>query len=150
MAANLYLSGLTVSTGTLSPTFANTTFAYTVAVSSATTSITVTPTQSVGGSTIKVNGTTVTSGNASGAIALAVGSSTITIVVTKAGNTTETYVITVDRISYAGSPFTFNAGTPITTASSTEMGNNPISYSGTLPPGLTLNTSTGDITGRPL
>ena len=68
MAANLYLSGLTVSTGTLSPTFANTTFAYTVAVSSATTSIAVTPTQSVGGSTIKVNGTTVASGNSSGAI----------------------------------------------------------------------------------
>src|SRR5690606_34014361 len=48
--------------------------------------------------TITVNGTAVTSGNASGAIALNVGSNTITTVVTaQDGTTTKTYTVTVNR-----------------------------------------------------
>ncbi|MBB3054941.1 putative Ig domain-containing protein [Mucilaginibacter gotjawali] len=236
VAANANLNSLAVSAGTLSPVFASGTYAYSISESSSTASITFTPVQTIGGSTIKINGTTVASGATSGAIALSAGTNTITIVVTSFGNTTETYTITVTRqnisysgspftyytgltitsltptatgaptygvspalpaglaisattgvisgtptatasvatytitatysgaitatttlsitvlastISYTGSPFTYRAGTPISTLTSTEVGGNPAAYSGTLPAGLTLNTSTGDITGTP-
>ncbi len=77
-----------------------TTTTYTTSVSNATTSVTVTPTAQDANATIKVNGTTVTSGTASGSIALAVGNNTITTVVTaQDGTTTHTYSITVTRAS---------------------------------------------------
>jgi len=70
-----------------------------------------------------------------------------------AGNGTTTIKITVaaSTISYAGTPFTYYQGIAISTASSTEVGGNPTSYaiSPGLPAGLSINTSTGDITGTP-
>jgi Putative Ig domain/Secretion system C-terminal sorting domain len=150
MAANATLNGLTINAGTLTPGFTFNNFAYAVQVSDVTTTIKVTPTQTLVGSTIKVNGTVVASGALSGAIALVPGTNTITIVVTKAGNTTETYtiVVTKEDISY-GTPLTYYTGTPITTLVSTETGDNPTSYSAVLPAGLTINLVTGDITGTP-
>jgi len=149
MAANDYLSNLTISTGSLSPGFLNTTLSYTASESSSTASITVTPTASIAGSTITVNGTGVASGSASGALALSAGSNTITIIVSKAGNTTETYTITVTRqnISYTGSPFTYYAGTAITALNPTATGA-PTGYSSspTLPTGLSI-TAAGVISG---
>jgi len=92
------LSNLTLSSGTLSPTFAAATISYTASVSNATSSVTVTPTLTDATATIKVNGTTVASGTASGAISLSVGSNTITTVVTaQDGTTTKTYTVTVTR-----------------------------------------------------
>ena len=92
------LSALTISSGTLSPTFASATTSYTASVSNATSSITVTPTRNQANATITVNGTAVTSGSASGAISLNVGSNTITTVVTaQDGTTTKTYTTTVTR-----------------------------------------------------
>jgi len=77
-----------------------TTTTYTTSVSNATASVTVTPTAQDANATIKVNGTTVTSGTASGSIALAVGNNTITTVVTaQDGTTTHTYSIAVTRAS---------------------------------------------------
>jgi hypothetical protein len=82
----------------------STTLNYSDAVSNATASITVTPTTSDANATVQVNGTAVTSGNASGAIALVVGANPITIVVTaQDGTTTQTYTINVDRASPAQS-----------------------------------------------
>jgi hypothetical protein len=96
--ANADLSALAVSVGTLSPTFAAATIAYTASVSNETTSIMVTPTRSDANATITVNGTAVTSGNTSGAINLTVGANTITTIVTaQSGTTTNTYTITVTR-----------------------------------------------------
>ena len=88
------LDGLTVSAGTLTPTFDAGTKAYNVTVPNATDSITVTPTATSG--TITVNGTTVPSGTASSPISLNVGRNTIHVVVTEGGETT-TYTITVNR-----------------------------------------------------
>ena len=88
------LDGLTVSAGTLTPTFDAGTTAYTVTVPNTTDSITVTPTATSG--TITVNGTTVSSGTASSPISLNVGSNTIHVMVTEGGETT-TYTITVNR-----------------------------------------------------
>ncbi len=94
------LSGLTLSSGSLTPTFAAATTSYTASVTNATTSITVRPTVTDSTATIKVNGTTVTSGVASGAFSLSVGTNTITTVVTaQDGITTTTYIVTVTRIS---------------------------------------------------
>ena len=152
MAANASLNTLTISAGTLSPTFASGTTSYTVIESSTTSSVTFTPTQTLSGSTIKINGVTVASGSTSGAIALSSGDNIITIVVTKNFNTTVTYTITVTRenISYTGSPFTYTVGTAISALTPTVTGS-PTGYSVSpaLPSGLALSTSTGVISGTP-
>lgn len=97
-APNVNLSSLSVSEGTLSPTFSSATTSYTATVPYSVTSLRVTPTLAEAGPTIKVNGTTVASGSQSGAISLNVGSNTITTIVTAAnGVTTKTYTTTVTR-----------------------------------------------------
>jgi len=97
---NANLSALTISSGTLSPSFASSTISYTDAVSSGTTSVTVTPTAADPLATITVNGSPVVSGNPSSAISLSVGANAITVVVTAIDTiTTKTYTITVTRAS---------------------------------------------------
>ena len=92
------LSDLTLSAGTLSPTFASATTSYTAAVANSIISITVTPTAADANATITVNGTPVTSGSPSAAISLDVGENTITIIVTaQDGTTIKTYTVTVTR-----------------------------------------------------
>ena len=91
------LSMLTLSAGTLSPTFASSTTSYTATVSNDTSTVTVTPTRSQANATITVNGTTVSSGSASGSISLNVGANTITVIGTAQDGTTTTYTITVTR-----------------------------------------------------
>jgi hypothetical protein len=92
------LSGLSLSTGALSPAFVAATTSYTASVPLSTTSITVTPTATDATATIKVNGTTVASGAASGSLTLAVGANTITTVVTAQNKiTSKTYRVTVTR-----------------------------------------------------
>lgn len=92
------LSNLALNAGTLTPGFAATTTAYTVAVGNAVTSITITPTANEPNATIKVNGVTVASGSASAAMPLVVGPNVITAVVTaQDGTSTKTYTTTVTR-----------------------------------------------------
>ncbi len=92
------LNALTLSAGTLSPAFASGTTSYTASVTNATSSITVTPTQTDVGSTIRVNGTVVTSGTPSGSITLSVGTNPITVAVTaQDGKTVQIYTVTVTR-----------------------------------------------------
>jgi hypothetical protein len=100
VANDATLSGLTLSTGALTPAFAPGTIGYTASVSNTTTSVTVTPTVADGTATVKVNGATVPSGTASGAISLVVGANPITILVTAQDfTTTKTYTLTVTRAS---------------------------------------------------
>ena len=97
-SADATLSNLAVSVGTLKPVFDAATTAYTLQVGNATTSVTVTPTTTDAGATVKVNGVAVTSGSASGPITLVVGANTITTVITaQNGATTKNYKITVNR-----------------------------------------------------
>ena len=90
------ISGRTVP---LKPSFQSDTTVYSelvVYIPTTTTFSTVTPTAADPTATIKVNGTTVASGNASGAIALVVGANTITTIVTAQDRvTTKTYTIPV-------------------------------------------------------
>ncbi len=97
LSSNADLSGLTLSDGTLSPVFSAGTTAYTASVGNSVSSVTVTPTVSDSSATVKVNGTTVASGTASGAISLNVNSNTITVLVTAQDGTPKTYTVTVTR-----------------------------------------------------
>jgi hypothetical protein len=98
-STNADLSNLVLSSGTLSPVFSSDTTAYLATVANSVTSLTVTPTAAEAQATIQVNGSTVASGNASGAIDLDIGNNTITTQVTaQDGTTTRTYTITVTRV----------------------------------------------------
>lgn len=98
LSTDANLSGLTLSTGTLSPTFSSAVTSYTATVPNVTTSIRVTPTVSEAHATVKVNGITTTSASASSPIDLAVGQNSIPVVVTaEDGTTTKTYTVNVTR-----------------------------------------------------
>ncbi|PWU31013.1 IPT/TIG domain/outer membrane autotransporter barrel domain-containing protein [Pseudomonas sp. RW407] len=102
VVADASLAGLSLSVGTLSPTFATATTTYTAAVSNSASAVVVRPTARASDSTITVNGAAVASGSDSSAISLAVGANTITVGVTAAdGQTTKTYSITVTRTEAA-------------------------------------------------
>jgi sugar lactone lactonase YvrE len=101
MSTNADLGGLTLSSGTLSPTFASATTSYTASVANATASITVTPTLAQPDATIsvRIKGGTyapVTSGSSSGELPLAIGSNTIEVRVTaQDGVTYKIYTVTL-------------------------------------------------------
>jgi len=95
VSSNANLSNLALSSGTLSPTFNSNTVSYAATVSNVA-SIQVTPTVAQSNSTVKVNGTNVTSGTASGAIRLQTGMNVITNLVTaQDGTSTKTYTVSV-------------------------------------------------------
>ncbi len=104
---NAYLSGLSLSDGTLNPAFSLTTTSYTASVLNETDSITVTPVKMGTNATIeaRVNGggfTEVESGSPSASLALNVGANTVEVRVTAAdGVTTKTYAVTVTRMTPA-------------------------------------------------
>jgi gliding motility-associated-like protein len=92
------LSNLITSSGTLDPVFESLTTAYTAYVPNATASIKLTPAATAGDASIKINGTTVSSGTASASLPLNVGNNVITTVVSASdGITTKTYTLTVVR-----------------------------------------------------
>jgi lysophospholipase L1-like esterase len=115
------LSGLTISSGALTPTFASSTTSYTDSVSYNIAGMTFTPTVNQYGATVTVKGIAVTSGSASGTIPLNVGSNTITVATTaQDGITQDTYTITVIRASDTTPP-TNIAISSITPDSSTQL-----------------------------
>jgi gliding motility-associated-like protein len=112
-SSNAALSKLGPSIGGLTPAFSATTTSYTLSTGKATVSMKLTPVSSDANATIKVNGTTVTSGTVFGPIALAPGPNTITTVVTaQDGTTTKTYTLTVTRAPNGVN--SYNAGISVT------------------------------------
>ena len=111
------LNDLSLSTGSLAPTFDCDTISYTAMVDNATTSIIVTPTINCGGATVTVNGVSVASGSASAAISLDLGENTITTIVSADyETTTKTYTVIVNRAlavgdSYGGGKVAYIDGT---------------------------------------
>lgn len=91
-------TGLTVTSGALSPAFVNNVFSYTTPnVANSVTSVSVKPTAEDSKATIKVNGVVVASGSATN-VTLNVGSNAISVQVIAAdGRTTNTYTVTVIR-----------------------------------------------------
>ena len=86
------LSDLSLSSGTLNPTFVSTTTEYSAVVPLDTASVTVTPTVKVNTSTVTVNG-----GPAGNAVSLVRGENTITVVVTASGGQQRTYTVAMRR-----------------------------------------------------
>jgi alpha-tubulin suppressor-like RCC1 family protein/phosphodiesterase/alkaline phosphatase D-like protein len=145
---NANLSGLALSTGTLSPAFTGGMSSYTASVPNIVTSMTVTPTVADSTATVKVNGVAVSAGSASGAIALALGPNTITTVVTaQDGSTTQTYTVNVTRLA-TGLAATYISATdvPVTVNGLTATGNTvnlALGYSPATGTNLTLVNNTG-------
>ena len=95
---NADLTGLTISSGTLSPQFSSSDITYTASVDNSVTQVTVTPTVSDSLATITVNDNDVTSGNGYIVIGLIAGEpNTVTVIVTAQDSTTKTYIITLTR-----------------------------------------------------
>jgi hypothetical protein len=92
------LSGLSLSEGTISPSFSAATSSYSASVASSVSSVTVTPVVSESHATVTVNGSTVTSGSASPGISLAPGSvTTVSVIVTAQDSSTRSYTLSVTR-----------------------------------------------------
>ena len=99
------LSALAISEGTLSPTFAADTLAYTANAGHAETFVTLTPTGIDTITAITVNGLAVESGAVSARVGLNAGANVIRIMVTaEDGTTTKTYTVTVTRGAATGPP----------------------------------------------
>jgi hypothetical protein len=134
-SSNANLSGLTISSGTLSPSFGYGTTSYTVSIDNGVSSINVTPTKEDANASITINGYSVNSGS-SQTVSLNVGANAINIVVTAQDGTTKTYTVNVTRAS-GGS----TTPTPISiTTSNTTV--NTVSGTNT----YTLSLSSGNIT----
>ncbi len=126
---NADLSSFTVSSGKLDPAFAPAVTAYTVVVGSSVDRINVTPTAADAAAVIKVNGTVVASGAASGDVSLSEGSRTvITVAVTAQSEAEKSYTLTVIRPKGLPAPAT---GETITLEDATT----PVSI--TVPAGVT-------------
>lgn len=97
---NANLSGITLSTGSYTPSFNANTTDYTASVSNTTLTTTIRPTLADATATARVNGIVVNSGTYSGAINLAIGANIITVEVTAQDEiTVKTYSVTVTRLS---------------------------------------------------
>ncbi|MFI5137553.1 MAG: cadherin-like beta sandwich domain-containing protein, partial [Sphingobacteriales bacterium] len=141
-SANAALSHFTLTPATALTQTTPGILSYTGTVSNATASVTVTPTTVDPTATVKVNGTPVTSGTASGSISLNVGTNTITIVSTaQDGVTTKTYTLTVTRLPSS------NAGLANFTLSSGAL--NPVFATGTLSYTASVSNATASITVTP-
>nr|WP_294942131.1 cadherin-like beta sandwich domain-containing protein [uncultured Mucilaginibacter sp.] len=100
ISTNARLANLTVSAGTLSPSFSALQPTYTDTIGNAITSVTVTATKEQSGAAITINGISVASGTASASLPMAVGDNTITIIATaEDGTTKKTYTVTVRRLN---------------------------------------------------
>ncbi|PYE61985.1 DNA-binding beta-propeller fold protein YncE, partial [Aneurinibacillus soli] len=143
-SSNADLSGLTLSSGTLSPVFASGTTTYTSSVANGVSSLIATANVYDSNATMTVNGAAVASGQASGAINLSVGSNPITIVVTAQNGTSKTYTVTVTRAQAPSSGGGGGGGGSITPP--TPSNDKVTSTDGklTLPIGKTGKVSLGD------
>lgn len=139
--SNNDLSNLTVSTGSLTPSFDAGTLSYAVSVQVSTSSIIVTPTASSATSTITVNGNAVTSGSASGSIALSIGSNVITVVVTAQNGVTKTYTVNVTRASTSPTAVISGSTTVCSTNTTSTL---TVNLTGTAP--WNLSVSDGNLT----
>lgn len=155
------LSGLTLSTGTLTPAFSPETDRYTVLVPNHVTELSVTVTTTDGGATLSIRDTPATSGVAFGPVPLEVGNNKIGIRVLAANrNNSRSYGVTAIRMAPSGIALNpasgaLPAGTvgtaydQVITASG-GVGNYAYHVTaGALPDGLTLDSATGAIAGTP-
>ena len=145
------LSNLTLSEGTLSPSFNPATDSYTAVVANSVSSLTVTPTSSDTTATVTVNDAA-----AATPVSLSVGSNTVAIEVTGSdGVTTKTYTVTVMRqaeitITNTSLPVGIIGGTYSLTLEASG-GTGLFTWSATgLPDSLSIDSETGMLSGTPV
>lgn len=110
-SSNADLSNLVVNTGAIAPAFVSGITAYTVGVPNATSAIIVTPTVADSNASVRVNGTAVTSGSASGPVSLnSTGPNVITILVTAPDGSTKNYTLNASPVLAWGSTGLVPAG----------------------------------------
>ncbi|MCX6865189.1 MAG: cadherin-like beta sandwich domain-containing protein, partial [Verrucomicrobia bacterium] len=127
------LTSLSLSSGTLLPSFTSINSSYVASVPYGTSSIRITPVCLNPSSSVSVNGIAVASGSESNALNLAVGNNLITTMVTAAdGSNTQTYTVSVTRLPQT---FTFNSATdvPVTVSDFLATGK-PASFALNYPP----------------
>ena len=107
LSSDAPLSALTLSQGSLSPSFTSGTLAYTASVSNSVSSLVVTPTVNDANATATVNGASPAT-----PVTLTVGSNTVTVQVTaQDGTTTQNYTVTVTRAAALTVALTGPSGT---------------------------------------
>ena len=158
LSSDADLSALTLSAGALDPVFAAATEGYAVSVGNDVASITLTPTVADDGASVTVDGTAVTSTEASEPIDLAVGANDIAIVVTAENGTEKTYTVTIDRGANTAPRITTAATqsvaentpttTPVVTFAADDDESNPITWAltGADAGDFTLNAASGALT----
>ena len=116
LSSNASLAGLGLSSGTLSPGFDSGTTSYAATVANVISVLAVTPTVADATATVTVNGSSVASGSGT-SIPLSIGSNTIiTVVTAQDGGTTQTYTLTVTRVSTPlAASYTTGSEVPLTT-----------------------------------
>jgi glycosidase len=98
VSADAYLSSLSLGSVSVSPSFLKTTASYTAEVTSAVSSITVTPTAEDAAATITVNGSDVASGSSQSVTLGAAGTvTTVSVIVTAQDGTMLTYTVRITR-----------------------------------------------------
>lgn len=117
-SSNSSLASLTPSAGALYPTFNPSTLAYTVQVLYGTTQITLTPVTADPTATVQVNGVTVASGHASGAIPVGVGQTIVPVIVTAQDGSQTPYSVIVTQPNAAYASFVVEDGTIVAGANS--------------------------------
>jgi len=143
VAGSAALSAFKISNGVLTPTFSAATINYSANVANGLASMTVTPTAVDPSATIKVNGVTVSSGNASQSLPLAVGPNTITIAVTSGDEvTTKTYTLVVTKAP--------SANANLSTLGQSVGGLMPAFSSGTISYTENVSNATATITFKPV
>jgi hypothetical protein len=100
-----HLSGLAISSGTLSPAFSSPASQYQIAVPHDSSTITLTPTSRFSGADITVGGAPVISGVASAPVPLTVGQNTVVVTVSD-GDFSNTTTLTITRAAAAAPPAT--------------------------------------------
>ena len=141
------LSGLVLSTGSLSPAVTSNVTSYIATVPFGTNSITVTAQTLHTTSTLQINGVALAAGAASNPLALAVGNNGINVQVTAAdGSVTQTYTVTVTRLPET---YIYHAvdGIPVSVTGFVASGNVPGLALGFAPPAGT-NLMVVDNTGK--
>lgn len=140
LSANADLGSLTLTAGDINPAFTSDNTTYHLSVPYTVDRTTVTAITSDANAVLRINGTVVNSGAASGNIAIGAGATVVTISVTSASGITKSYTVTVTR---EAAPLSSNANLISLRTSVGEL--NPLFSSGTIAYAITVNGNTRSV-----
>lgn len=144
--SSVYLTDLSLSSGTLSPSFSSSVTSYSASVDSSVTSVTVTPTANFSSASISVNGAAVNSGSPSGNISLNTGSNTVSVTVSGSGGISKTYSVEITRAAAAAS---VSVSTSLTSLAVSQGTLSPVFSSAVTSYTMTLANAVSSITVTP-